>query len=94
LAAEESIEVVLSQDILHRHGVDLVVAHEEARVLTILIDVVDVLTCGPDLGLFHENMVYGLRQGGGQLEKFFSFLRQADDFLGLAPEDLTKDGKG
>jgi hypothetical protein len=57
LTAQYSIKVVVTEEVLHGHAVDLIVAHEEAGVLTVLVDVEDVLTGGPDLSLLDEDMV-------------------------------------
>jgi hypothetical protein len=74
--------------------VDLVVAHEEARVLAVLISVEDVLTGSPDLRLFDKDVVDGLGERGGEFEEFFAFLREADDALSLTCEDLLSQSSG
>jgi hypothetical protein len=88
LASEDDIEVAITSDLLDQDVVDDILVDEEGSFMAIVVKVIDIFTASIYLRLIDCDVINLFDQRCLQLEEFFAFLRDANDLLSLADEDL------
>jgi hypothetical protein len=55
--------------------------HVERHILSVVVNVIDELTRGPELRVLDGDVPNGLGEGGREAEEFLPLLRYSDDLL-------------